>query len=355
MRRVKRVQSEEGELDTRARTLLKRLIECYISDGQPIGSRTLANESELDLSSATIRNVMSLLDDEGYITSPHTSSGRIPTAKGYRFFIDKLMKVQKAKTHEFNQFRSKIEQVSETNTIISMVSEELSHLTSLAGVVMIPIFEQVTLRQIEFLPISGRRILVILVTNDQNIQNRIINIDGDLSRSQLEQAANYLNSLFFGKSIHEIRSQLLQSMERAKVELNAMMSSAIKMAEKTFSRGENESHDCVIAGQTNLMEYSEIGDLDKLRQLFDAFNQKREILHLFDKSLTARGVQIYVGQESGYKVLDSCSIITSPYHIDGEQIGVLGVIGPTRMAYDRVVPIVDITAKVLGSVLNHQT
>jgi heat-inducible transcriptional repressor len=342
----------ETELNERARQLLGQLVTSYIADGQPVGSRTLSKMPGMELSPATIRNVMADLEEFGFIKSPHTSAGRIPTVRGYRFFIDKLLKVKPLTPKELKLIQGRLPRHSKPEDILETASSQLSEITSMAGVVMIPKRELTALRQIEFLPLSSNQILVILVTLDGTVQNRVITPTRAFKASELEQAANYLNRHYAGKALSEIRSHILASMDETRQSMNQMMNSAIDMARQVIDSSYQSEQNMVIAGQTNLMGYSEMGNLDKLRQLFDAFNQKQDILQLFDKSLHAQGMQIFIGEESGYEVLDECSIVTSPFEVDGKQMGVIGVIGPTRMSYGRVIPIVDVTAQVIASALN---
>ena len=329
--------------------LLKFLVERYIRDGQPVGSRTLAKDSGLDLSPATIRNVMADLEDLGLVRSPHTSAGRIPTAKGYRIFVDSLLTIKPMQSQEVESIRQKLSVTSSTESLITHASDMLSRITHLAGVVTIPRRERVRLQHIEFLPLSARRVLVILVVNGQEVQNRVIDADREYSQNELQQAANFLNSEFAGLDLQDIRSRLLASMQQARDAMQHLMQDAMQFADQILDQQRDD--DYVLAGQTNLMNYAEMCDIDKLRHLFNAFNSKRDILHILDQSIHAKGMQIFIGEESGYQVLDDCSLVTAPYKVDNEVIGVLGVIGPTRMAYDRVIPIVDVTAKVLSAAL----
>ena len=329
--------------------LLKFLVERYIRDGQPVGSRTLAKDSGLDLSPATIRNVMADLEDLGLVRSPHTSAGRIPTAKGYRIFVDSLLTIKPMQSQEVESIRQKLSVTSSTESLIAHASDMLSRITHLAGVVTIPRRERVRLQHIEFLPLSARRVLVILVVNGQEVQNRVIDADREYSQNELQQAANFLNSEFAGLDLQDIRSRLLASMQQARDAMQHLMQDAMQFADQILDQQRDD--DYVLAGQTNLMNYAEMCDIDKLRHLFNAFNSKRDILHILDQSIHAKGMQIFIGEESGYQVLDDCSLVTAPYKVDNEVIGVLGVIGPTRMAYDRVIPIVDVTAKVLSAAL----
>jgi len=329
--------------------LLKFLVERYIRDGQPVGSRTLAKDSGLDLSPATIRNVMADLEEMGLVRSPHTSAGRVPTARGYRIFVDSLLTIKPMRSQEVESIRQKLAMSGGTEHMINQASDMLSRITSLAGVVTIPRRERVRLQHIEFLPLATRRVLVILVVNGQEVQNRVIDTDRDYSQNELQQTANYLNSEFAGLELQEMRSRLLASMQQARDAMQHLMQDAMRIADQILDQRRDD--DYVLAGQTNLMNYAEMCDIEKLRQLFNAFNTKRDILHILDQSIHAEGMQIFIGEESGYQVLDECSLVTAPYKVDNEVIGVLGVIGPTRMAYDRVIPIVDVTAKVLSAAL----
>lgn len=336
----------------RARYLLKRLIQRYIADGEPVGSRTLAKDANMDLSPATVRNVMADLEECGLISSPHASAGRIPTVQGYRFFVDQLIKVKKLSQGELARLTGGIDPLDSPEHILSLATSQLSDVTAMAGVVLVPRRERNILRQIEFLPLAKCQILVILVTNESNVQNRVITMPRVYSPSELEQAANYINRHYMGQALETVRVDILKTLESAREGLDIGMRATIAMAQQALTEEGRQEHDYLLAGQTNLMNYREMGDLDKLRQLFDAFTTKHDILHLLNHSLQAQGVQLFIGEESGYQVLEGCSVVTSPYEVDGEMVGVVGVIGPTRMAYDRVIPIVDVTAQVLGAALN---
>ncbi|MDS4021406.1 MAG: heat-inducible transcriptional repressor HrcA [Candidatus Competibacter sp.] len=339
-------------LNERTQHLLKILVERHIRDGQPVGSRTLARDAGLDLSPATIRNVMADLEELGYLRSPHTSAGRVPTARGYRFFIDALLNLRPLDDRVVEILRQRIDQpVQNRAELARLVSDLLSGVTHLAGVVMLPRRNVVTLRQVEFLPLSENRVLVILVLNAQEVQNRIIQTRRPYNAVELQQAANYLNAQFAGKDIRQVREALLRDLREARDSLDRLMQTVVEMAEQTFET-EPDGDDYVVAGQTHLMQCADLSDLDKLRQLFEAFNHKRDLLHLFDQCLHAEGVQIFIGEESGFVVLEGCSVVTAPYTVEGQVLGVLGVIGPTRMAYDRVIPVVDATARLLAAVLN---
>ncbi len=339
------------ELPERSLFLFKSLVDHFINDGQPVGSRTLARDLGLDLSAATIRNVMSDLEDMGLLHSPHTSAGRIPTARGYRLFVDSLLRVGDLGSEEIHRIAEEMEAVNDTQNLMQRTSSMLSDITHLASVVMLPRIEQSTLNQVEFVSLSDNRILVIFVMSDNEVQNRIIHTARKFTASELEQAANYLNKMFTGKDLHDIRKDMLAELESMKENVNKLMQAAIEMAQQAIHTNSQDG-DYVLAGETNLMGVSGWGDIERLKRLFDTFNQKRDILHLLEQSINANGVQIFIGEESGYEVLDDCSIVTSPYESEGQILGVLGVIGPTRMDYERVIPIVDLTAKMLGSALN---
>jgi heat-inducible transcriptional repressor len=338
-------------LDERAQHLLRVLVGRYIRDGSPVGSRTLSLDSGLDLSPATIRNIMVDLEGLGFVESPHTSAGRVPTNKGYRFFVDTLMRLTPPTGEDIVLFQEGLNEVAgDPQALAVSASSLLSAVTRLAGVVTVPRRPHMALRQIEFLPLSGRRVLAILVVNDTEVQNKVLAVQREFTESELRQASNYLTAQFRGRDLYQVRNQLLGELRETRESMNAAMQEAIELAQKVFPESEPDG-EFVMAGETNLMGFEELADLEKLKGLFEAFSQRRDILHLLDQSLNSHGVQIFIGQESGYKVLDACSIVAAPYVSDDDTMGVLGVIGPTRMAYERVIPIVDITAKLLGRAL----
>lgn len=348
--------SEEG-LNERAQQLLKLLVEHYIRDGQPVGSRTLSRDLGMRLSAATIRNVMADLEELGFVTSPHTSAGRIPTDKGYRFFVDTLLKFQPLEADKIAAIQSRLgEHSDDPKALVAAASQLLSSVTRLAGLVTLPRQSHAAVTQIEFLPLSDNRVLAILVVNGREVQNRILHLERYYGADELKRASNYLNQHFAGKELSEVREHLLNQLKETRENLNQLMLDAIRLAQQVVTPpASGQRMEYVIAGETNLMEFAELSNVEKLRRLFEAFNQQRDILHLLDQSLRADGVQIFIGQESGYTILDDCSVVTAPYTLDTEVVGVLGVIGPTRMAYERVIPIVDITAKLLGSALNSRS
>jgi heat-inducible transcriptional repressor len=337
----------------RAQHLLRVLIQRYIRDGQPVGSRTLSKDSSLDLSPATIRNVMSDLEDMGMVSAPHTSAGRVPTPKGYRLFVDTLVRYRQPKDDDIDMLRSQIRRkVDDADALVVSVSEMLSEFTSLAGVVTVPRGQHAALRQIEFLPLSENRILVILVINDREVQNRILHTDRNYSASELQQAANFINQHYAGIEMRQVRARILKDLESTRNSMNQAMHDIISVAHSAIADSDHPDGEYVLAGETNLMGFAELSDVDTLRRLFEAFSRKQQILDLLDRSIHADGVQVFIGEESGFRILDDCSVVTAPYKLDDDTIGVLGVIGPTRMAYDRVVPIVDITARLLRSALS---
>lgn len=341
----------ESTLNERAQHLFRTLMARYLRDGQPVGSRTLSRDSGLDLSPATVRNVMADLEEMGLVRAPHTSAGRVPTVQGYRLFVDTMLQISPLEQEEIQRLRTQLGASLERDTLMNTVSALLSDVTHLAGVVTLPRSEVMRLRQVEFLPLSERRVLVILVVNNSEVQNRIITTARAYSAVELQQAANYVNEVAGGKDLRQVREHLLTELQQARERMNQIMIDAIEMARAAFTEPPGDD-DFVVSGQTHLMEYVELADMEKLRQLFEAFNRKRDFLHLLDQSLQAQGVQIFIGEESGYDVLDDCSLVVAPYEVSGRQLGVLGVIGPTRMAYERVIPIVDVTARLLGAALN---
>ena len=347
-------KANSSQLSERSLYLFKVLVEHFIQDGAPVGSRTLAKDSSLNLSPATIRNVMADLEDFGLLDSPHTSSGRVPTAKGYRLFVDSLLRVKDLNSIEVEKIAKELDPENDFKSLMQRTSSMLSDITQLAGVVMLPRTEQSTLQHMEFVALSGNRVLVILVVNDREVQNRIIHTSRTYSASELQEASNYLNEIFVGKDLTFVRNNILDELERTKEQLNQSMQTAIEMAQLAFDyeKSKINKDELFFSGETNLMDVAELCEVEKLKKLFNTFNQKRDILHLLEQAISADGIQIFIGEESGHDVLDNCSVVTSPYEVDGKILGVLGVIGPTRMHYERVIPIVDVTAKMLGSALN---
>lgn len=336
-------------LNERSQQILKALITRYIREGQPVASKTIAEDASFNLSSATIRSILADLEEAGYLKSPHTSAGRIPTVCGYRFYVNSLLQIKQSFTFDD---REEVEQIlnssSSEQELIESASSLISNITQLTGIVTVPRREQVTLRHIEFLPISLNRILVILVLNEQEVQNLIIKTEKEYSESELQQAANFLMAHYNGKNLLDIRQALLNEMRNEHQNMNQIIHDVFNKAEQTVQK---QREDYVIAGESNLINIAEESGVEKLRSLFTAFDQKNGVLHLLDQCIESEGVQIFIGQESGYRVFDGCSLITAPYAVDEKVLGVLGVIGPTRMNYEQVISAVDVTAKLLSAVL----
>ncbi|CAM8661800.1 HrcA Transcriptional regulator of heat shock gene [Comamonadaceae bacterium] len=331
-------------LDERSKLLMKALVERYIADGQPVGSRTLSKESGLDLSPATIRNVMSDLEDLGLIVSPHTSAGRIPTARGYRLFVDTMLTVQQGHMAAHSLAPDQPQKV------ISNAANLLSNLSQFVGVVIAP-RRTSAFRHIEFLRLSERRLLVIIVAPDGDVQNRVIYTEVDYTQSQLAEAANFLNSSYMGLEIEQVRQRLQGEVESLRGEIAALMQAAVNASSEVISETQDE---VVISGERNLLSVSDFSsDMGHLRRAFELFEQKAQLMRLLDVTGQAEGVRIFIGGESQVVPFEDLSIVSSPYEVDGKVVGTLGVIGPTRMAYDRMIQIVDITSKLVSNALSH--
>jgi heat-inducible transcriptional repressor len=338
-------------LNARAQVLLKFLVERYISDGQPIGSRALAKFSGLELSPASIRNIMADLEEMGFIASPHTSAGRIPTARGYRFFVDTLLTIRPLEEGQMNQLEGQLNP-ADPQRLVASASQLLSDLTRFAGVVMTPKRRSQSLKHLEFLSLSDKRVLLIMVTSDGDVQNRIIRTDHNYSPSELTQAANYLNQHYVGSTFEEMRTKIQRELEKLHQDMSTLMQAMLAAG----SEGMAEQRDAyVLSGESNLLRVDDLSsNVSNLRKLFEVFEQKTQLMQILNDSSHAPGVKIFIGGESGVVPLDECSVVTAPYEIDGQIVGTVGVIGPTRMAYERVIPIVDVTAKLLSSALSQQ-
>lgn len=340
------------DLDARARRLLRTLIAQYLVDGEPVGSRTLSRSSGLDVSPATIRNIMADLEDAGLVASPHTSAGRVPTPRGLRLFVDSLIELQPLPHDEMARLQRELPPGPTTTLdLLGNVSTLLSAMTRFAGVVTVPRQADFPLRHIDFVALPDARVLVILVFTDNQVQNRIVQLAKPLGNSELEQAANYLNSQFAGLRLDDIRTRLLTELRETSSELNRLLASTVELATASFAPQAGGS-DVLVSGQTNLMAYAELADLARLRELFDAFQQKNELLQLMEVCAKAPGVRLFIGEESGFTALDGCSVVTASYGVQGRVLGAVGVIGPTRMAYERVIPVVHATAGLLSDALN---
>ena len=330
-------------LDDRAKLLLKALVERYIADGQPVGSRTLSKASGLELSPATIRNVMSDLEELGLIASPHTSAGRIPTNRGYRLFVDTMLTVQKG------ELLTQRLAPDQPQKVIANAANMLSSLSHYVGVVMAPKRASV-FRHIEFLRLSEKRVLLIIVSPEGDVQNRVIFTEADYSQSQLIEASNYLNAHYAGMAIEQVRLRVKQELVNLQSEIASLMQAAVQMSSEALSEDEG---DVVIAGERNLLSVSDFSsDMGNLRQAFDLFEQKTQLMRLLDVSSQADGVRIFIGGESQFVPMQELSVVSAPYEVDGHIVGTLGVIGPTRMPYERMIQIVDITSKMVGNALS---
>ena len=336
------------ELSERSFDLLKTLVSKYIRDGLPVGSKTLSGENSISLSPATIRNIMAELEEAGYIRSPHKSAGRIPTNSGYRLFVDSLVSASETQDSPLvDLLKGHLSKNLSSKALAESASNLLSNITQQAGLVLLPKNNNLSFRHLEFLPLSGCRILVIFVLDEHEVQNRIIQTNRDYSKIELQKASAFINQNYSGKELSLVRDGLIKSMRDDKSIINSLMQSAIDFTSKALKDISTQA-EYLVAGQENLLS-NEVYDLKQIKDLFDAFQQKKDIAHLMERCIHGDGLQIFIGQESGYEVLDDFSLVTAPYYQPSEAIGVLGVIGPTRMAYQRIVPIVDITAKLLST------
>jgi heat-inducible transcriptional repressor len=340
------------QLNERAALLLKKLVYSYIADGQPVGSKKLSDDADLNISSATIRNVMSGLEKKGLIVSPHTSAGRIPTEQGYRLFVDSMLETEPLSKSLLTRLKQELDPDQNTDSLINHASQMVSELTHMAGIITVPKASHATLRHIEFLPLSDQRILAIMVINEREVQNRVLHMQRSYSTTELMEASNFLNQSFSGKDIFKVRETLLQGMQETRKDIDAIMQTAIEVADATFSEPPDSGDEYLVQGETNLVRLGESYDTHQLTQLLEVFDHKREILGLLDRCIQADGVKVFIGNETGFKGLGDCSVVTAPYTVKGEPLGVLGVIGPARINYNVVIPVVDVTAKLLGEALN---
>jgi heat-inducible transcriptional repressor len=348
---VMRKQAEDS-LDERAQLVFKLLVEQYIADGTPVPSRVLAAQPGVEVSPATVRNILADLEAQGLVRSPHTSAGKVPTNRGLRFFVDSLLRVEPLDEARVSQLQGELNPDLSPKELVESASNLISHLTRMTCVITLPRRDQTALRHVEFLPLSGGRVLVILVLNDREVQNRVIRTDRDYLDTELIQAANYINREFGGLSLLRIREALVESMQADKDRMDSMMQTALDVATRAFDDDAAPSgNELVVAGETNLLDFS--GDTHQVRRLFEAFSRKGSILHLLDRCLDSHGIQLFIGEESGYRLLDDLSLVTSSYEVKGQLAGVLGVVGPTRMAYQEVIPVVEVTARVLSAAMNY--
>lgn len=336
-------------LDPRARLLLRSLIARYIRDGEPVGSQTLAKHAGLDISSATIRSILAELEDIGLLSAPHTSAGRIPTAQGYRLFVDSLLQIQPLAETEVARLRSELAPGAGTQNLLGSASQLVSAMTHFVGVVSVPKREQFAFKRLDFVQLDGQRVLAVLVFADNEVQNRILHTRRIYEAGDLERIANYLNTHYAGRPLAEARSSLLAELRSARQEMETVMTQALELADQALA---DDTEDMLVAGQTRLIGVQGLSNLDRLRELFEAFSSKREILRVLERTLRAQGVRIFIGEETGMAPLDGVSLVTASYGAGGRTLGVLGVIGPTRMAYDRVIPVVQAAATVLSEALS---
>lgn len=344
-------KSAENDLDERAQLLLKLLVEHYIEEGTPVASKLLAAQPGVEVSPATVRNIMADLEAQGLVRSPHTSAGKIPTDRGLRFFVDSLLSVRPVDEAQVHRLQLQLNPDLSPKQLVEAASNLTSHLTRMTCMITLPRTDQVVLRHVEFLPLSGERVLVILVLNDHEVQNRVIHTHRAYSESELTQAANLINREFGGLSLLRVREALLQSIQADKDRMDSLMQMALDMASKAFEPAEEAGEGLVVSGETNLLDFA--GDAGQVRKLFDALTRKGGILHLLDQCLESPGIQLFIGEESGYRVFDDLSLVTSVYEVNGEMAGVLGVVGPTRMAYQEIIPVVDVTARMLSAAMTY--
>ena len=340
-----------ADLSERAQTILKALVERHIRDGQPVGSRSLLEEAGLAVSAATVRNVMSELEERGLLHSPHTSAGRVPTAQGYRLFVDRLLQVQPLDERAIVSLREQLHPDKSTTELVQSASSLLSAITAQAGLVTVPRPETHQLRQVEFLPLSGDRVLVILVVNEREVQNRIIHTQRPFTEAELREAAALVNQRFAGQPLSAVQDRILAEMEDARSRIDSYLQAALDLASKALNQ-EAPEEEYLMAGESRLLGHVSPEDVGRLRELFDAFERKKDLLHLLERCTRANGVQIFIGNEAGYEVFGDYSVVTAPYTDGARTLDVLGVIGPTRMPYERVIPVVDITARMLSSALS---
>lgn len=335
--------------DPRARQLLRTLVSRHIRDGEPVGSQTLARHAGLDVSPATIRNILASLEDAGLLAAPHASAGRVPTAQGYRLFVDSLLHLRPLPEDEIARLRNELPAGAGTQALLGSTSELLSAMTHFVGMVSVPRRESFAFRQIEFVALDPQRVLAILVFADGEVQNRVVQVRRAFDPAELEQAAGYLNTHFAGQPLAAIRGCLLRDLRDARSEMERLLAHSLDLAEHAFAPARD---DMLLAGQTRLMGLQELADLDRLRALFEAFAEKRELLQLLERTAKAPGLRVFIGEETGLAPLEGMSLVTAPYGCEGRSLGVLGVIGPSRMAYERVIPVVEATAAALGAALN---
>ena len=340
------------QVGERAQSLFKLLVEQYIADGNPVASKALATLPEVGVSSATVRNIMGDLESLGLVKSPHTSAGKVPTTQGYRFFVDSLLHYEPWSDDRIRELESELNPDLSPADLVASASDIMSHITQMTCLITTPLRNQVNLRHIEFVRLDTDRILVILVLNDREVQNRVVHTDKEYSDVDLTQAANFINRQFGGRSLLEIRQSIIESMQADKDKMDDLMQAALDVASAVFTQpDEQDEQELVVRGESRLLDFSD--DTDTVKVLFDAVSKKGRVLHLLDRCLESSGVQLFIGEESGYQPLGDMSLVTSSYEVSGEVAGVLGVIGPTRMDYKDVIPVVDVTARLLSAAMRN--
>jgi heat-inducible transcriptional repressor len=348
---AKLLQTGDIANDPRAQQLPRTLVSRHVRDGDPVGSQTLARHSGLDVSAATIRNILASMEDAGLLSAPHSSAGRIPTAQGYRLFVDSLLQLKPLGAAELERLRHELPSGAGTQALLGNTSELLSAMTHFVGMVSVPKREVFAFRQIEFVALDPQRVLAILVFADNEVQNRVVQVRRAFDPSELEQAANYLNTHFAGQPLAHIRAHLLTDLRHARSEMERLLASSVELAEQAFAPGKDDTSpdSVIVAGQTRLMGLQDLSDLDRLRALFETFAEKRELLQLLERTAKAPGMRVFIGDGTGLAPLEGMSVVSAPYGVEGTVLGVLGVIGPSRMAYERVIPVVEATAAALGA------
>jgi heat-inducible transcriptional repressor len=340
-----------SDLSARATSLLKTLVQMHIRDGGPVASKSLHVESGLSVSPATIRNIMSDLEERGLLSSPHTSAGRVPTAMGYRFFVDSLLQVGPIDEAAINALREQLNPNRPATELVQSANSLLAQMTAQAGIITIPKPAANQLRQIEFLPLSDNRVLVILVVNEREVQNRVIQVNRPMSEAELRAAAEWVNQRYAGSELSLIKARLVSEMAEARSTIDNYLAAALELANTALDE-EADNDDYLVSGESHLLEQATPQDMTKLRELFDVFERKRDLLDLLERCSRADGIQIFIGEEAGFEVFGDFSVITAPYAQGTQPLGVLGVIGPKRMAYERVIPMVDVTARMLSAALS---
>ncbi|WP_294945988.1 heat-inducible transcriptional repressor HrcA [Sulfurivirga sp.] len=342
-------------LGERDQLLLRKLIELYLKEGRPVGSRTLSKLPEINVSAATIRNVMADLEERGLIASPHTSAGRVPTARGLRFYVDRFLTITPLERAQVERLSEALSEAGEADAAIDQASRLLSELSGMVSIVRLPDRAEERVSRVALVPLSERRVLVVLVFNNQEAENRFIELARPLSAEQLEKLSRFFNEELEGLTLREARARLVTRMQQLHADLNEGMRRFIEAAEGALARHEQEGETLRVTGKTRLLQYEELADVERLRELFATFEQQRDLLHVLDRSLEADGVQVFIGRESGVELDDDCALVARPWSMDDTLVGALGVIGPARMPYDRVIPLVDMTGRILESVLKKHT